>query len=156
MRFEAKFPATRISNGLLVYRANEYSFDVEPRQENFTSVLFNDLNIEVNERGRATSIWGLCPYPTWRAAVIHPPAAEFGDLLFISDRSLVAGVSLRPDKESWPIFFDRDSGWVFLNRGRNPDVAVKLLTGIIAGIDDGGELSGIWLKPDALPPQLCA
>ena len=156
MRFEARFPASRISNSLLVYRADEYSFDVEPRPENFTSILFNDLNIEVNERGRATSVWGLCPYPAWKASVIHPPAAEFGDLFFIWDRSLLAGVSLRPDGEHWPIFFDQDSGWVFLNRGRNTDITVKLLTGIIIGIEEGGELAGIWLKPDALPHKLRA
>jgi hypothetical protein len=45
---------------------------------------------------------------------------------------------------------------VFLNRGRNTDITVKLLTGIIIGIEEGGELAGIWLKPDALPHKLRA
>ena len=151
VRFEAAFPASHISSGVLVYRREEYSFDVEPHQGNFTSVLFNDLNVEVNELGRATSVWGYCPYVGWRAATISPPPAEFGDLFFVSDEPLSPGVSQKPSEERWPIFFDRSSGWVFLDCGRKHEVAVKILTGVIAGIDSSGSVSGIWLKPNMLP-----
>jgi len=154
MRFRAVFPAKSIANAALVYRTDEYSFDVEPSRANFTSVLFNDLNIEIDCAGRAVSVWGLCPYTTWTAARVSPPEASFGDLFFISDKPLVGGVSLRVDSQRWPVFVDRDSGWILLDRGRTPDIAVKLLSGIIMGIGEDGELAGIWLKPMILPTQL--
>jgi len=151
MKFKAVFPGRHIANTTLVYRADEYSFDIEPSRGNFTSVLFNDLNIEIDRAGCAISVWGLCPYTTWIAAKVSPPDASFGDLFFISDQPLVAGVSLRPDSQRWPVLVDYDSGWVLLDCGRRSDTTVKLMSGIVVGIGNDGKLAGIWLKPMTLP-----
>lgn len=151
MRFRASFPKTSIANAALVYRANEYSFDVEPQQENFASILVNDLNIEVNSSGRVTSVWGVCPHMSWVEATITPPKASFGDLYLISEAQLVAGVSSRPDKQRWPVYVDKNSGWVLLDCKRKSTVDVEILSGVVIGIDDSGELAGIWLRPVALP-----
>jgi hypothetical protein len=151
MRFETVFPASRISNNVLIYRGDEFSFDVVPRAENFTSILINDLNLELNERGRVVSVWGLCPYTMWKIVALDPPAAEFGDVFYISESTLRPGVSTRLSRERWPILVDASSGWVYVDGGRETGQAVKILTGIILEIDKRGSLRGIWLKPESLP-----
>jgi hypothetical protein len=134
MHFKAVFPIGQISNGTLVYRPSEYSFDVVPRPNNFTSVLINDLNLELDEQGRVVSIWGLCPYTTWKTATLNPPNAEFGDVFILLGAPLERGISLRSNRDRWPIFVDKVSGWVRVDGGCSRVRAVKVMIGVILGV----------------------
>jgi hypothetical protein len=148
MHFEAIFPTSRIANSSLIYRANEYSFDVVPVPNGFTSVLVNDLNLEVDEHGRVVSVWGVCPYPAWNDTALSPPGAEFGDAIFVPDTPLQRGVSLRLNEErTWPVLADKSSGWVHIDGGCRNAKAIRILTGVILEIDKSGNLCGIWLRP---------
>jgi hypothetical protein len=153
MHFEVAFPANRITNNALVYRQDEYSFDVVPQRENFTSVLINDINLELNREGRVVQVWGYCPYMTWKPATLAPPQAEFGDVIFFPDSPLKGGVSTRLTRERWPVFVDRSSGWVHVDGGCKAATAVKILTGVIVQVDLEGNLCGIWLSPPELPER---
>ena len=59
VRFQVAHDVRQIPRRELVYRRNEYSFDMEPPpNRNFTSVLVDDLNIELDDTGRVVSVWG--------------------------------------------------------------------------------------------------
>jgi hypothetical protein len=61
----------------------------------FTSVLIDDLNLEVDRSGRIISVWGMCPHTRWKAATLVPSPADEGVLFLIPDRVLLPGVSER-------------------------------------------------------------
>lgn len=154
MYFKAFFPAARISNAALLYRSDEFSFAVSPRQENFTSVLVNDINLEVDEEGRVISVWGLSPYIGWKKSILTAPHAEFADVFYVPDSPLERSVSTRVSDKRWPVFVDRSSGWVHFSGGCTSSIAAKVLTGLILEIDSCGQLCGIWLCPAELPERL--
>jgi hypothetical protein len=151
MRFRTIFPAGTISKNVLVYREDEHSFDIVPRPDNFTSLLINDLNLELNEQGRVTSVWGLCPYTTWESAKLNPPAAKFGNVLYVTESPLAPGVSIRLSRDRWPVFVDASSGWVHVDGGSQAGSAIEILAGVVLEIDGPNGLYGIWLKPEKLP-----
>lgn len=73
MHFKVARFADGIPNTSLVYRPEEYSFDVSPVPEGgICSVLFDDLNLELNSAGKVISVWGLCPHTRWKRAVLTP------------------------------------------------------------------------------------
>jgi len=147
MRFRTK-PSTHWKPSfLLVYRPEEYSFDVEPAPGGgFTSILVDDLNLEVDELGRVISVWGLCPHTRWVEAKLAPPEADFGDV-FVSDVQLSRGVSIRLNHNKYlPVHVDPESGWVRI-RGEGIAAAssVKLLPGVIFEITEQGQFCSLWL-----------
>src|SRR5438552_1910243 len=86
MRFRVDTSQNRRPNSLLLYRPEEYSFDTEPRSiGSFTSVLVDDLNLEIDEVGRILAIWGMCPHTRWMTAPLVPPKAEAGEVFFVPD-----------------------------------------------------------------------
>ena len=96
MKFRTVSRTDVVPNNILVYRADEFSFDTEPAPvAGFTSVLFNDLNLEVDGSGRIISVWGVCSYMTWKPASLAPPGADLGEAFVISEAPLRRGISMR-------------------------------------------------------------
>ena len=139
--------------GNLVYRADEYSFDFEPAPLGaLTSVLINDLNLELDGDGRLVSVWGMCPYPTWKRTSLTLPSAENGEVFFVSDLPLVRGVSVPVNKiGTWPVYVDLASGWVRVASGGAAAAAVKPLPGVIVETTWEDDIASLWLMPASLP-----
>ena len=157
MHFEIKFPASRIANCALIYRAEEFSFDVVPSLSSFTSVLVNDLNLDINESGLALSVWGLCPYTSWKITNLVAPKVDFGDVVLATKKPLHAGISLRMHQGLyWPVLVDPSSGWVVLASGNEAFSRAKILSGVILETDRHHRLCNVWLRPDKLPERLVA
>jgi len=159
VRFQVAATTDQISNAVLVYRADEYSFDVEPLPcGGFTSALINDVSLELDRDGRVISIWGLCPYSRWKIADLSPPHAEFGNVFAVSDTPLRPGVSVRVNESGyWPVLVDPSSGWVRMGsevkaeREAASNSSVKIIPGVIVEITRDGEFFALWLKPEKLP-----
>ena len=118
----------------------------------FTSILVNDLNLEVDDTGRVISIWGICPYTQWKRASVTPPVADLGEAFVISETPLQRGVSTRMNPQSrWVTFADPASGWICMKSENVPDSAIKILSGVILETSHGGHLCSIWLKPEYFP-----
>ena len=80
--------------GSLVYRRTEFSFDTVGRKCNgLSSILLNDLQLEVDESKRICAVLGLCPHTTWEEANVLPPNPKQGALVYGKD--LIPGVSVR-------------------------------------------------------------
>jgi hypothetical protein len=139
---------------VLVYRSDEYSFDVEPPSRNGSaSVLVNDINLELDETGRVVSLWGLCPHTRWRPKKLVTPASIQGQAQFNgSDMPLRVGESVRLNKDAWPVFVDTNSGWVSLDGGRTASRFIESLAHVLLGLDSNGDIVSLWLKPLKLPP----
>ena len=86
LRFRIDRSVRRTPNSVLVYRPEEYSFDMEPApSRSFTSVLVDDLNLEIDEAGKVISVWGMCPHTRWVETTLARPEAERGDIVFVLD-----------------------------------------------------------------------
>jgi hypothetical protein len=153
MKFRTVLRIGAIPNNILVYRADEFSFDTEPAPvAGFTSILVNDLNLEVDDAGRVISVWGVCPYTQWKRVSLTPPVADLGEAFVISEAPLSRGVSTRLNPQNrWGTFADPTSGWVCIKSDNLCDSATKILTGIILETSQGGDLCAIWLKPEQFP-----
>ena len=147
MRFRTDLSTHRQPDCVLVYRPKEYSFDVEPAQSGgFTSILVDDLNLEIDDLGRVISVWGLCPHTRWLEASLTPPEANFGDVFFVPDGQLSRGVSIRLNHNRYlPVHVDPGSGWVRIQGEGTPALAVKLLPGVIFEITGQGQFCSLWL-----------
>jgi hypothetical protein len=153
MRFQVTNLEHRIPNNSLIYRPEDYSFAVTPVPDgSHTSVLFDDLNLELNAAGKVISIWGLCPHTRWKESVLIPPQAEFGEVIFVPDSPLARGISVQLNKEKYlTVLVDKTSGWIHVIGDGTVASNIKILDGIIFGLTQQGNLCEIWLKPEKLP-----
>lgn len=149
MRFQVARGVQQVPQRELLYRRKEYSFDMEPPPtQNFTSVLIDDLNIEIDDSGRVVSVWGVCPYTRWKEATLIPPSADVGTLYVNSGSPIARGVSAQVNRDKYlPTFVDRKSGWIKIEAKKAPASAVKVFPGVIFEIDEHGDFCALWLKP---------
>jgi hypothetical protein len=149
MRFRPVQTGTVTKNNSLVYRPEEFSFDVTPSIAGFTSVLLDDLNLEVDETGKVVSVWGMCPHTRWEEATLTPPKAAYGELFVLPDEPLQRAVSLRltPDRKYHPTFVDSKNGWVEIRGASKPKLALGIMSGVIFEISHLGEFCALWLHP---------
>lgn len=149
MHFRIDRTTSRTPNSILVYRPEEYSFDVEPSPgRSFTSVLLDDLNLEVDDAGRIVSVWGMCPHTRWQPASLTAPEASFGELFVVPDAPLSRGISVRLNRGKYlPVQVDNTSGWVRVGGQETPFVSVKLLPGAIFELTEQGQICALWLRP---------
>ena len=134
----------------LVYRQSEHSFQAIPKPNGgITSILVNDLQLEVDDQGTVLYAWGLFPHaekcdPTTSV----PPTARRLRLRFIPDEHWVPGVSSRLNKTPWSMFANKSEGWVGVG---DPNVpyeaqAVEFAPNSIAVLVDNS-IVAVWLKP---------
>jgi hypothetical protein len=135
-------------HGTVVYRVEEYSFDVDKvTSDTYSSILVNDLNLEVDERGNLLSVWGLCPHPGWQRGRVCPPSAPHGAVRVRSGAPLYRGISVSLTRsERWPAVYDTASGWLAVGTPSAALVLVEFVTGAILGLDDEGSLRCVWLR----------
>jgi hypothetical protein len=152
MRFRIALGKAVATNSSLVYRPEEFSFDVtQAPTSGFTSVLLDDLNLEVEVTGKVFSVWGLCPHTRWNDALLAPPEAAYGELYVLTDTPLQRAISLRltPERTYLPTFVDRSRGWVKVQGTPNPKSAVMIIPGVIFEIGNQGEFCALWLHPQS-------
>lgn len=143
--------SARPVGGTLIYRQDEYALATEPNQGAFTSLLVNDVHIELDEEGCALSVWGLCPHPSWIPRTLSPPSAR-KHRLRVTGANLVPGVGIRLNPgHYWSVFVDYTCGWLCLG---DPDPlagdAYQFAPEAVAVLK-GGHLVALWLQPVQLP-----
>jgi hypothetical protein len=152
MRFRIGSHPRGSTDNTLVYRPEDFSFDVEPHLTGFASVLVNDLSLEVNETGKLIKVWGYCPHHAWTKSTVVPPSAKNLEVFAVSSERFLSGVSQSVNSDRrWPVYFDAQSGWVCLDSGRTATSYAEVLNGVIIGLDDHQQLAVVHLKPKSLP-----
>jgi len=156
MKFEFEKQDTA-NDGDFIYREDECSFDFESKtkQNGITSLLVNDLNIELDPSGKLLHTWGLCPYQNWVPEPISPPSSiKSGSIYFKDSEPIVAGVSVQiAGPNEWKISVNKKNGWVCIgDSSSTPNSnAISFAIDQVAVLSDSGELLALWLKPLQLP-----
>ncbi len=140
-------------NFSLVYRDEDYAFDREPHDgTGFTSIMINDLQLEIDEEGKIIYVWGLCPLILHEETNEVPSEYKACSLVALLNRPPVPGISYRLNEdERWPIYINKKKGWVCLG---NPETKNKQLIEFApncVATMDGQELIAVWLHPEKLP-----
>lgn len=152
MKFNIQAPQED-QNFSLIYRAEDYSFDIEPLcGTGDTSIMINELQLEIDYEGKVMYVWGLCPLMHYKDTNILPQKYQKHTLVAMLDKPPIPGISYRLNEDGrWPIFINKKKGWVCLG---NPEIndrqLVEFAPDCIATMD-GQELIGLWLHPNALP-----
>lgn len=138
-----------------MYSKDAQSFDFRPRSdEGVTSLLINDLQLEISEDGRVLYSWGLAPYAIWEIKDIQPPEFQRGSL-FVEDIKIVPGISKSIlSSQKWPVFANLKNGWILFGGGLNAseqNISVEFSNNNVAELSKNGQLIGIWLHPESLP-----
>jgi hypothetical protein len=136
MRFQIVKPTGQTAGSRLVYREKDYAFDIEPTVGGFTSVLVNDISLEVDESGRVVSVWGYCPYVSWITSELNPPVADAGDVIVQPKEPLHKGASVPViENRRMPVLADPVSRWVYISSGRPPVLSIQVFRDVILQFD---------------------
>jgi hypothetical protein len=136
----------------LIYRPEAYAFDAIPRPDSVvSSVLVNDTELEVDERGTVLCVTGLCPHPAWQRTGYEPPQARRLSLRVDANAEWVPGISRRlTGPSALPIFVNPRIGFVCIGDPQQRAEAVEFAPGCIALLNEGN-LVALWLRPKELP-----
>ena len=134
----------------LVYRQAEHSFATVPKPDGgITSVLINDLQLEIDDEGTVLYVWGLFPRADkCDTTTASPPKSVRKTLRFASSEEWTPGVSVRLNKRSWDYFVNESTGWVAVGNPNTPPIsrAIEFAPNSIAVLD-GDSVVAVWLKP---------
>lgn len=137
----------------LVYRPEDYSFDREPHNgTGFTSIMINDLQLEIDEEGKIIYVWGLCPLVKYKETNEVPKKYRVQSLVAALDKPPVPGVSYRLNEDTrWPIYINKKTGWVCIGNPKTKDKQlIEFVPNCVATME-GQELIAVWLHPKKLP-----
>jgi hypothetical protein len=135
-------------SGRLVYRSYDHSLDVDPRPERgVTSLLVNDVQIEIDEDARLIYVWGLCPHESWSVKRLSCPKAKPGRLQYVGGK-VVPGISKRINPERrWPVKHDASAQLLCIGDDTAHGEVVEFAPGAVAVLNEG-QLAALWLHPD--------
>ena len=135
--------------GKLIYVSNDLSFNTLDRQtQGVTSILINDINIDLSEDGEAVAIWGLSTKLSWQQGYVEKPESQPGRLRILD--TLTPGVSIRVTQlgNYWPVIYDPSSGWLRIGPEESvSDQAIEFLSGCVLGLFKK-EICSLWLHPE--------
>lgn len=140
-------------NSKLVYRGEDNSFDTEPLEENgHTSIMINNLQLEIDDEGRIIYVWGYCPLIHYIETEEFPYKYISKTLVSFLNKPITPGVSFRiNEKEKWSIFINKKRGWICIGNPKTLGAKmVEFLPNCIAALVND-EIISIWLKPEKLP-----
>ena len=142
--------AWTIEDARLVYRESEHSFGVTPWQGGgVSSVLVNDINLEVDEDGLVLFPWGLCPRATWMSTILEVPSGPRRRLMIRAGAPTIPGTSRRlTPGERWPVYLSAQGPWICVGQPQPHDgqVVIEFSPGAMAVLDDGAQLEALWMR----------
>lgn len=154
MRFRIAGDRPTADEFTLVFRDGEHSIGPEPQPSGYTSLLVNEVNLEIDDESRILFPWGYCPLFGAVRTSKCPEKSTRSILYACLDKEFPPGVSLRinPD-ERWPTAINTDVGWICLGSIECSESAkwVEFAPASVAVLEDG-RLTALWLRPNTLPP----
>ena len=137
----------------LVYDEESYSFDSKPHHgDGFTSIMINELQLEIDDLGKILYVWGYCPLIKHQETGNFPHGYKKASLVALFDEPLIPGVSYRLNEgHRWAIHINKEKKWVCIG---NPDhqnrKLVEFYPDCVATME-GDKILAIWLHPKKLP-----
>jgi hypothetical protein len=140
-------------NFVLYYRYEDHSFDIEPFEGGgTTSIMVNDLQLEIDDNGKIIYVWGYCPLVKYKQTNEFPENHKLSALVALLDKPPVPGVSYRlNESERWPIYINKQNQWICVGDPKMENKKlIEFAPNCIATMD-GQELIAIWLHPNDFP-----
>ena len=137
----------------VIYQEEEYSFDVVPAQESgYVSIMINNINLEINDRGEVLYLWGLCPLLNCKETYRQPQNFHRHKLKVSLGKELIPGISYRLNSSNeWPICVNKKSNWICIGdsylEGKE---MIEFAPNCVASLEEGN-LKAIWVHLEKLP-----
>jgi len=150
MEFSIDYTAD-VQQKSLMYDVEECAFYTNPsvNEINFDIVL-NKLNLTtVDDDNKIVQLWGFCGYKEWINAKYNVPKSRTGALKIIE--TLEGGLAYKISNEDFPVYVNKQSGWICIGNPEEKGNAVEFITGCVAVINDDKNFVSLWLKPQSLP-----
>ena len=144
-------------NFTIIYRHEEYSFDVEESIEghDFTSIMVNDLQLEINDEGKIIYVWRLCPLIEFAKTDEFPREYKSCNLVAILDKPPIPGISYRINEtERWPIYINKKKGWVCIESPNTKNKQLIEFAPNCVATMEGQEIVAVWLHAKKLSSEL--
>jgi hypothetical protein len=137
---------------LLVYRSEDYSFDVEPLNERgISSIMINELQLEIDDDARIIYVWGYCPLIKYDEIDAFPQMYHSGSLIALLDSPPVPGISYRLNEDKrWSVYINKKKGWVCIGDPKMDDKQLIEFAPDCIATMDGLEIIAVWLHPKEL------
>ena len=152
MKFIIQEPKKK-QNFSLIYRSEDYSFDIEPLEESgVTSIMINTLQLEIDDYGEIIYVWGYCPLIKYEETDEVPRGYNAYTLIAQLDDQPIPGISYSLSEDArWSIYINKKKGWVCLGNPQTKNrKLVEFAPNCVAAMD-GQELTAVWLHPKNLP-----
>lgn len=142
-------PEWTTANYQIEYHSSQHSFLATPQPSGgIASILFNDLQLEIDDSGLVLYVWGLFPHLSrCMATDFMAPVAEKRLLRFSGIEEITPGVSVRYNSVPWDCFVNMRSGWVGVGNPKavEESLAIEFGPNQIAVIDNG-KIVTVWLR----------
>jgi hypothetical protein len=145
MKFEP-LPQLETRTTRLVYRQNDHAIvTVPPPPSSGVSLAFNEVQVDLTEDGRFSSVSGFCPKQSWQHISATPPPFVPGELRVVGADKLIPGVSVRVSPQRLPVMFCASS-WLCLGTVQDSDATYRIQFAPGAGIvGTPDRLIALWL-----------
>jgi hypothetical protein len=147
MRFEV-LPSRVQRTFDIVYRDKDRALDSVPRSgaSSYSSLSFNEVQLELDETGFAGYVWGYCPRESWRVSLLKSPTAQLGGLYVIAGAELLPGASIKISDTRLPVHYDPDGNWLCLGDNmRAAEFRVQIAPSLIV-MGNADELIALWMQ----------
>ncbi|MEM7548056.1 MAG: hypothetical protein AAF363_00170 [Bacteroidota bacterium] len=136
-------------NRTLIYRENEYSFDMNPWNHAIDFELtLNKITMSVID-DKVIQLSGFCGLTKEMDSNIRMPEYKKGALRLI--HNLEYGFAYRICNEDLPVQLNTKTGWVCIGGANKVGRGVEFIDNCVAVVGDDGFFLSLWLKPVELP-----
>ncbi|MCX5645466.1 MAG: hypothetical protein NTZ17_12445 [Phycisphaerae bacterium] len=143
----------KIAVGQVLYVPEDYAFQFRPKPAGVvTSLLVNDVELEIDGNGHLLNPWGYCPYMGW-IATDSGPDHLLTLRLKVEGLNIVPGISMRVNEDSWGVWVNRQTRWTCIGNAEKLDTVtyVEFATDSVVALSSEGEIRALWLRPVSLP-----
>ncbi len=136
-------------NRTLIYREDEYSFDMRPWEYVIDlDLALNKITLTVvNEK--IIQLSGFCGLTKEMNTNVEIPKYKKGALRV--EHNFEHGFTYRINDEDLPVQLNTGTGWVCIGAANKAGQGVEFIDNCVAVIDDNGTFLSLWLKPTEFP-----
>jgi len=133
----------------IIYRTEDCGLVCDPAPNGSgTAICFNEVQLELSERGFADHVWGYCPRGLWQATKLAPPLGHAGELLPIIDPPCPPGVAHKATKSHMPVYYNDSQHWLCIGDPYGEHSFCVQISRNITIVGTHSLLVALWLKID--------
>ncbi len=141
----------KAKNASLTYSKEWGSFGTEPLSAldvGGSSILINDLQLEIDDEGKILYVWGYCPLIRYEKTNETPEHYICHGLQVILDKEIIPGISTRLNEGNpWPRYINPKTGWVCIGNPVTQHTSMIEFAPDSIATMQGDQIIAVWLHP---------